>query len=102
MVIPAQKPTGPVQTLEGELVTKLHGTQLGSNYLQDPVLGMVRFLPDNLSWLRSILGPWVGILAATILFIATNAGLSACRGWPTRSGSTDSCRACWGTCTPRA
>ncbi len=59
----------------GEQLTKLYGTQLGSNYLEDPVLGMVRFLPDNLSWLRLILGPWVGILAATILFIATNAGI---------------------------
>ncbi len=75
VVIPAQKPTGPVQSIEGELVTELHGTQLGSNYLEDPVLGMVRFLPDNLSWLRMVLGPWVGILAATILFIATNAGI---------------------------
>ena len=75
VVIPAQKPTGPVQSLEGEVVTKLYGTQLGSNYLEDPVLGMVRFLPDNLAWLRMILGPWVGILAATILFIATNAGI---------------------------
>ena len=56
-------------------VTKLYGTQLGSNYLSDPVLGMVRFLPDNVAWLRWILGPWVGILAATILFIATNAGI---------------------------
>jgi APA family basic amino acid/polyamine antiporter len=74
-VIPEQKPTGPVQSIAGELVTELHGTQLGSNYLADPVLGMVRFLPDNVAWLRWILGPWVGILAATILFIATNAGI---------------------------
>jgi APA family basic amino acid/polyamine antiporter len=36
---------------------------------------MVRFLPDSVGWLRLILGPWVGILAATILFIATNAGI---------------------------
>ena len=36
---------------------------------------MVRFLPDSLAWLRTILVPWVGILAATILVIATNAGL---------------------------
>ena len=56
-------------------MTKLYGTQLGSNYIADPVLGMVSFLPDNVAWLRSILGPWVGILAATILFIATNAGI---------------------------
>jgi len=74
-VIPAQKPSGEVTTVGGEQVTKLYGTQLGSNYLADPVLGMVRFLPDNVAWLRWILGPWVGILAATILFIATNAGL---------------------------
>ena len=62
-------------TVDGQQVTKLYGTQLGSNYLADPVLGMVRFLPDNVAWLRWILGPWVGILAATILFIATNAGI---------------------------
>ena len=74
-IIPQQKPTGPVQAIAGELVTQLHGTQLGSNYQADPVLGMVRFLPDNVAWLRWILGPWIGILAATILFIATNAGI---------------------------
>ena len=74
-VIPAQEPTGEVTTVDGQLVTQLHGTQLGSNYLADPVLGMVRFLPDNVAWLRWILGPWVGVLAATILFIATNAGI---------------------------
>ncbi len=74
-VIPAQKPTGEVVTVDGRQVTKLYGTQLGSNYVADPVLGMVRFLPDNVAWLRWVLGPWVGILAATILFIATNAGI---------------------------
>ena len=75
VVIPAQEPSGDVVTVDGEQVTDLYGTQLGSNYLADPVLGMVRFLPDNVAWLRWILGPWVGILAATILFIATNAGI---------------------------
>ena len=74
-VIPAQKPSGDVRRVDGRLVTELYGTQLGSNYVTDPVLGMVRFMPDNVSWLRYILGPWVGILAATILFIATNAGI---------------------------
>ena len=74
-IIPQQEPTGPVQAIAGELVTQLHGTQLGSNYQADPVLGMVRFLPDNVAWLRWVLGPWVGILASTILFIATNAGI---------------------------
>ena len=75
VVIPAQEPSGEVTTVDGQQVTQLYGTQLGSNYLADPVLGMVRFLPDNVAWLRWILGPWVGILAATILFIATNAGI---------------------------
>ena len=74
-IIPAQEPTGEVVAVSGQQVTKLYGTQLGSNYLSDPVLGIVRFLPENVAWLRWILGPWVGILAATILFIATNAGI---------------------------
>ena len=59
----------------GRYVTKVYGTWLGSVYLDDPVLGIVRNMPDSLGWLRAILGPWVGILAATILIIATNAGL---------------------------
>ena len=56
-------------------MTTLYGTQLGSNYAADPVLGMVRFLPNDLGWIKGVLGAWVGILAATILVIATNAGL---------------------------
>jgi hypothetical protein len=73
--IKPQAPTGEVTVVDGRQVTRLYGTVLGSNYVQDPVLGMVRFLPDEVGWARAILGPWVGILAATILFIATNAGL---------------------------
>ena len=64
-----------VETVDGEQVATLYGSQLGSNYKEDPVLGMVRFLPDSVGWMRWILGPWVGVLAATILFIATNAGI---------------------------
>jgi len=75
VVIPVQEPTGDVAVVDGQKVTKLYGTQLGSNYVEDPVLGMVRFLPDNVDWLKWVLGPWVGVLAATILFIATNAGI---------------------------
>jgi APA family basic amino acid/polyamine antiporter len=75
-VIPAQDPAGEVIRLDdGTFVTRVYGTWLGSVYLEDPVLGIVRSMPDDLGWLRSILGPWVGILAATILIIATNAGL---------------------------
>jgi APA family basic amino acid/polyamine antiporter len=69
------EPTGEVYIRDGQEYTRLYGTQLGSNYLEDPVLGMVRFMPDDVGWLRAILAPWVGILAATILIIATNAGL---------------------------
>ena len=74
-VIPAQEPVGAIETVNGQAVTKLYGTQLGANYAEDPVLGMVQFMPDNLGWLKLVLAPWVGVLAATILVIATNAGL---------------------------
>ena len=43
----------------------MYGTILGSVYQEDPVVGIVRFLPTDLSWLKTILMPWVGILAAT-------------------------------------
>jgi len=69
------KPTGPVYREHGVWVTRLYGTLLGSVYLEDPVQGIVHYIPDDLAWLRAILKPWVGILAATILIIATNAGL---------------------------
>ncbi len=69
-------PTGDVVTAEdGQRYTKVYGSLLGSVYAEDPVVGIVRFMPEGLSWLKSILMPWVGILAATILLIATNAGL---------------------------
>jgi APA family basic amino acid/polyamine antiporter len=75
VVIPAQEPGASVETVDGRQVATLYGSQLGSNYKEDPVLGMVRFLPDSVGWMRWIMGPWVGVLAATILFIATNAGI---------------------------
>ncbi len=69
------EPTGEIFTHDGTQYTKLYGSLLGSVYPEDPVVGIVRFLPGGLSWLKTILMPWVGILAATILLIATNAGL---------------------------
>ncbi len=69
------EPTGDVFSRDGGQYTKLYGSLLGSVYPEDPVVGIVRFMPDELAWLKSILMPWVGILAATILLIATNAGL---------------------------
>ncbi len=74
-VIPAQEPKGEVEVVDGASVTRLYGTQLGSNYAEDPVLGMVLFMPESVGWLKVVLAPWVAILAATILLIATNAGL---------------------------
>ncbi|MCL4459554.1 MAG: APC family permease [Chloroflexi bacterium] len=47
-------------------------TELGTRWLQDPVMGIVHHLPAGFS---AVLGAWVGILAATILIIATNAGI---------------------------
>jgi APA family basic amino acid/polyamine antiporter len=67
--------TGDVFLEEGEPYTEVYGSLLGSVYRTDPVVGIVRFLPEGVSWLKAILMPWVGILAATILLIATNAGL---------------------------
>jgi APA family basic amino acid/polyamine antiporter len=74
-VIPAQSPGEETYTQDGQTYAKVYGTILGSVYKEDPVVGIVRYLPDDLSWLKTILMPWVGILAATILLIATNAGL---------------------------
>jgi APA family basic amino acid/polyamine antiporter len=74
-VIPAQKPGPETFAEDGGEYTRVYGSLLGSVYKEDPVVGIVRFLPDDLSWLKAILMPWVGILAATILLIATNAGL---------------------------
>ncbi len=74
-VIEPTKPNGDVYQLNGRPVTNVYGTLLGSVYLQDPVQGVVTHMPAELSWLKAILKPWVGILAATILVIATNAGI---------------------------
>ena len=49
-------------------------TELGGKYQADPVLGIIQHLGLP-SGLRHLLRYYVGILAATILFIATNAGL---------------------------
>src|SRR5919198_2321407 len=48
-------------------------TQLASTYAADPILGVVKNI--NLGGLQRPAEIYVGILAATILFIATNAGV---------------------------
>lgn len=45
--------------------------QLGGEYLNNPIAGIVAHLPFG----SRLLGPWVGILAAALLFVAGNAGL---------------------------
>ena len=45
--------------------------QLSGQYLEDPLAGIVASLPTG----SSLLLPWVGILAAILLFVAANAGL---------------------------
>ncbi len=74
--IPPQAPEEEaVRLVNGAEYATIHGTQLASNFSDRPVLGVVRFLPESLQWAKTLLVPWVGILAATILVAATNAGL---------------------------
>lgn len=50
-------------------------TQLGEKFIEDPVLGIVKQFEDLPGLLQGTLEAWVGLLAATILIIATNAGM---------------------------
>ncbi|MCX6372283.1 MAG: universal stress protein [Actinobacteria bacterium] len=72
-VIPAQKPAGEVFSDGGQPSTRLYGTLLGSAYLQNPVMGLVASLPDDLEWLKAVLRPWVAIVIAIALLLAANA-----------------------------
>lgn len=45
--------------------------ELSTKYLEDPIAGIVSVLPFG----QRILGGWIGLLAAIILFVAANAGL---------------------------
>jgi APA family basic amino acid/polyamine antiporter len=70
--IPAQKPRGPVIEEGGVLVTRLYGTLLGSDYLRDPVMGLVDSLPDDLDWLESPLRVWVAIVVSLALILVAS------------------------------
>ncbi len=64
----------PVEVIDGELTTLLALPPEEGGYANDPVLGLV----ENLGLegvLLDIARIYVGVLAATILFIATNAGV---------------------------
>ena len=64
----------PVKMINGELTTLLALPPEQGGYANDPILGLVENLGISGSLLR-VLQIYVGILAATILFIATNAGV---------------------------
>jgi basic amino acid/polyamine antiporter, APA family len=52
-------------------LSAIHPKVLATQYLQDPLAGIAAALPVG----GRLLAPWVGILGATILFVAANAGL---------------------------
>jgi basic amino acid/polyamine antiporter, APA family len=64
----------PVKEINGKLTTLLALPPEQGGYANDPVLGIVENLGLHEPWLH-LLRIYVGILAATILFIATNAGV---------------------------
>ncbi len=64
----------PVEEIDGELTTRLALPPEEGGYANDPILGVV----ENLGLEGLVLDAaeiYVGVLAATILFIATNAGI---------------------------
>lgn len=63
----------PVEKVGGEYVTKLGLPEDQGGFAGDPVLGVVKEF--DLGWLQAPAEFYVGILAATILFIAANAGI---------------------------
>ena len=65
----------PVFELDGESVTKLGLGPDDGGFTNDPVLGVVENLGLSEGTLLHGLEIYVGVLAATILFIATNAGV---------------------------
>jgi APA family basic amino acid/polyamine antiporter len=64
----------PVHMIDGELTTLLALPPDQGGYANDPILGVVKNLGVE-GTLLDALEIYVGILAATILFIATNAGV---------------------------
>jgi len=52
-------------------LTAMTPQELTTGYLEDPLAGIAASMPFG----RQYLAPWVGLLGATILFVAANAGL---------------------------
>ena len=64
----------PVHEIDGQLTTLLALPPEDGGYANDPILGVVENLGLE-GWLHTAARFYVGVLAATILFIATNAGV---------------------------
>jgi APA family basic amino acid/polyamine antiporter len=64
----------PVELIHGEFTTLLALTPEEGGFQNDPVLGVVENMGVS-GFLLDVLKIYVGVLAATILFIATNAGV---------------------------
>jgi basic amino acid/polyamine antiporter, APA family len=64
----------PVHEIDGKLTTLLALPPEDGGYANDPILGVVENLGLE-GWLHDAARFYVGVLAATILFIATNAGV---------------------------
>jgi basic amino acid/polyamine antiporter, APA family len=64
----------PVQLIDGQYTTLLALPPEQGGFSNDPILGVVENIGVE-GWLLSGLKVYVGILAATILFVATNAGV---------------------------
>jgi APA family basic amino acid/polyamine antiporter len=64
----------PVERIEGELTTRLALPPEEGGYANDPILGVVENLGLE-GFVSEAARVYVGVLAATILFIATNAGV---------------------------
>jgi APA family basic amino acid/polyamine antiporter len=64
-----------VQRPDGEYETPLGLPPEEGGYANDPILGVVQNLGIEQAWLLDALEIYVAVLAATILFIATNAGV---------------------------
>ena len=65
----------PVKLVDGEYQTLLALPPEEGGYANDPILGLVQNLGIDEGGLLTALEIYVGVLAATILFIATNAGV---------------------------
>ena len=65
----------PVEKVGNEYETKLGLPPEEGGFANDPILGVVQNLGIEQEWLLNALEIYVGVLAATILVIATNAGV---------------------------